>query len=373
MLETLLSSLPLPLNGGDLAGLLCLAFILLACARFFFSPRPKNLKESQESQKSQELPKEIPKEDWSSKLKKGLSSSHSQVWGKLSSLFQGNAGLDSEQLENMEELLYGADIGPSNVRELIEQLKEKAQSPHFQPSALKPFLFDFLKSKMEAAQSAPPQELYQFKKLDPPQTKVIMIVGVNGSGKTTTIGKLATHLTSQGAKVVIGAGDTFRAAAMEQLSIWSERSGALLVQGQEASSPSGVAYEALQKALNEKADYCLLDTAGRLPHQENLMSELSKFKRVLGKLDSTAPHHTLLILDAITGQNAIAQAHEFNKALQLTGIIFTKCDSSSKAGSAVSIVNQLKLPITHIGVGEKVEDLNPFNLDDYLKALLDYP
>ena len=197
-----------------------------------------------------------------------------------------------------------------------------------------------------------------------------MIVGVNGAGKTTTIGKLATKLTNQGAKVVVGACDTFRAAAVDQLQVWCDRSGAQMVRAKEGSNPSGVGYAALEKALNEKADYCILDTAGRLHTKGNLMDELSKSKNVLSKLDKDAPHQTLLVIDAITGQNALRQAEEFHKALNLTGLIFTKCDGSSKAGSAVGIVKNLQVPITYIGVGEGVEDINIFDLDEYLNALL---
>ena len=198
-----------------------------------------------------------------------------------------------------------------------------------------------------------------------------MVVGVNGAGKTTTIGKLATKLTAQGAKVVVGACDTFRAAAVDQLQVWCERAGAEMIRAKEGANPSGVGFDALQAALNSKADYCILDTAGRLHTKGNLMEELAKSKNVLKKLDSTAPHQTLLVIDAITGQNAIKQAEEFHKTLELSGLILTKCDGSSKAGSAVSIVQSLGVPITYIGVGESVDDLNNFNLDEYLDALLD--
>ena len=200
--------------------------------------------------------------------------------------------------------------------------------------------------------------------------KVIMVVGVNGAGKTTTIGKLATKLTSQGAKVVVGACDTFRAAAVDQLAVWCERSGATMIRAKEGSNPSGVGYQALEEAIKEQADYCILDTAGRLHTKGNLMDELAKSKRVLTKLDDAAPHHVLLVIDAITGQNALRQAEEFHQTLGLTGLIFTKCDGSSKAGAAVGIVKKLNVPITYIGVGENVEDLNQFKSEEYLDSLL---
>ena len=197
-----------------------------------------------------------------------------------------------------------------------------------------------------------------------------MVVGVNGAGKTTTVGKLATQLRQQGAKVVVGACDTFRVAAVEQLEVWCERAECEMVRGKDRADPSGVAYGAFQQALFSKADYCLLDTAGRLHTKVNLMEELKKSKRVLGKLDESAPHEVLLVLDAITGQNALRQAEEFNRALKLSGLILTKCDGSAKAGSAVAIVEKLQVPISHIGVGEGVEDLNRFNMDEYTNAIL---
>jgi fused signal recognition particle receptor len=307
---------------------------------------------------------------WQQRLRKGLSRSQSQVWGRLGSLFSGQ-GLTDEQLEEVEELLYGADIGPQIATELTDALVEKSKDSNFNEEAFKDFLFTFLKEKMGPAQSQIDEDLYNFEPTKHQGTKVIMIVGVNGAGKTTTIGKLATKLTAQGAKVVVGACDTFRAAAVDQLQVWCDRAGATMIRAKEGSNPSGVGYDALQNALSQKADYCLLDTAGRLHTKDNLMVELGKSKNVLKKLDEKAPDHVLLVIDAITGQNAIRQAEEFHKTLGLTGLIFTKCDGSSKAGSAVSIVQSLQVPITYIGVGESVDDLNNFNLDEYLNALLD--
>lgn len=305
---------------------------------------------------------------FSDRLKKGLSRSRQEVWGKLSGLFAG--GLDEDKLESLEELLYGADIGTATVSELMIEVNKKAKEGNLSEESFKTFLFDFLKKKMAPIQEKVDDSLYKFNPNEKGQTKVIMIVGVNGAGKTTTIGKLATKLRAQGASVVVGACDTFRAAAVDQLQVWCDRAGATMIRAKEGSNPSGVGYGALQAALNEKADYCILDTAGRLHTKENLMDELAKSKNVLKKLDPTAPHQILLVIDAITGQNALRQAEEFHKTLDLTGLIFTKCDGSSKAGSAVSIVEQLKLPIVYIGVGESAEDLDIFRIDDYLKALL---
>jgi fused signal recognition particle receptor len=236
----------------------------------------------------------------------------------------------------------------------------------------KKHLYHFLENKINNVQQSVNKELYTFdhnKSFEKP--KVIMVVGVNGAGKTTTIGKLATKLKHQGAEVVVGACDTFRAAAVDQLEVWCQRAKVEMVRAKEGTNPSGVAYDALQKAINSKADYCILDTAGRLHTAENLMEELKKMKRVLTKLDPSAPDETLLVIDAVTGQNAMRQAEEFHQALNLSGLIFTKCDGSSKAGGAVGIINKLQVPIIYIGVGESVDDLNIFNQGEYLNALLD--
>ncbi|MCP4912682.1 MAG: signal recognition particle-docking protein FtsY [Oligoflexia bacterium] len=316
---------------------------------------------------------DAPTISWAQRLTKGLSASREQVWGKLGNIFSGSA-LNDDQIEEVEELLYGADIGPNTVMEIMDELQAQAKKEGFGEEAFKEFLYNFLKNKMSGVQTTLDQDLFKHSPSESGEkkTKVIMIVGVNGAGKTTTIGKLATKLTNQGANVVVGACDTFRAAAVDQLQVWCDRAGATMIRAKEGANPSGVGYEALQKALSMKADYCLLDTAGRLHTKENLMDELAKSKNVLAKLDQSAPDHVLLVLDAITGQNALRQAEEFHKTLGLTGLIFTKCDGSSKAGSAVGIVEKLQVPITYIGVGESVEDLNEFRLEDYLGALLDY-
>ncbi len=311
-----------------------------------------------------------PKLSWSQRLKKGLSRSRGEVWGKLGSIFTGGK-LDEDALEEVEEILYSADIGPSTATELMEALEQEAKKEGFGKEEFTAFIKKFLKERMQGVQEGVDSSLFQFSGQNNGEPKVIMIVGVNGAGKTTTIGKLATKLTSQGAKVVVGACDTFRAAAVDQLQVWCDRADATMIRAKEGASPSGVGYDALQEAMNQKADYCILDTAGRLHTAGNLMDELKKSKDVLKKLMPDAPHQTLLVIDAITGQNAIRQAEEFNKALDLSGLIFTKCDGSSKAGSAIAIVGKLQVPITYIGVGENVEDLDVFNLDQYLDALVE--
>lgn len=331
---------------------------------FFLFRRKKKPKEI-----SREPIKENFKENFKEKLKIGLSKSRTEVWGKLQKIFLDSTEVE-DKMEALEELLYSADVGASTVQELISAVTKKVKEGKFSQEDFQNYLFYFLKEKIEPIQKYVDPILYRFDKNAEKKTKVIMIVGVNGAGKTTTIGKLATKLQAQGAKVVVGACDTFRAAAVDQLQVWCDRAAVTMVRAKEGAGPSGVGYDAFLKAKNENADYCILDTAGRLHTKENLMEELVKSKNVLKKLDPDAPHQILLVLDAITGQNALRQAEEFHKALSLTGLIFTKCDGSSKAGSAVSIVQQLKLPIAYIGVGERAEDLDVFNVDDYLHALL---
>lgn len=304
---------------------------------------------------------------WENRLFKGLSKTRADIWGKIGTLL-GNAELSQEVIDQLEETLFTSDLSPSLVEELIEHIKS-IHSPDIENT--QDYLIEikkFLKAKMSPAQAKINTDLYKFNKSHGLQ--VIMIVGVNGAGKTTTIGKLATKLKSQGASVVVGACDTFRAAAVEQLEVWCKRADVEIVKAAEGADPSGVAFDTVKKAVEMKADYCIIDTAGRLHTKSNLMDELVKTKKVMSKVDPNAPHETLLVVDAITGQNAMRQAEEFNKSLELSGLIFTKCDGSSKAGSAVGIVENLQVPIAYIGVGEDVEDLDIFELDSFLDALL---
>jgi len=307
---------------------------------------------------------------WEKRLFKGLTKTRSEIWGKIGGIL-GSKTMDSDVVEELEEILFTSDLSPELVDELLEKLK-KIDSDDHNGNYLNHIKI-FLKSKMISSQEKVNVDLYKFEKNESPDPKVIMIVGVNGAGKTTTIGKLATKLRSQGATVVVGACDTFRAAAVEQLEVWCRRADVQIVKAGEGADPSGVAFDAVKKAKEIGADYCIIDTAGRLHTKSNLMDELAKTKKVMSKVIPDAPHETLLVLDAITGQNALRQAEEFNKYLNLSGLIFTKCDGSSKAGSAVSIVQSLSVPIVYIGVGEDVEDLDIFNLDAFLNALLGLP
>lgn len=306
---------------------------------------------------------------WENRLFKGLSKTRADIWGKVGRLL-GAAELDQDVIDELEETLFTSDLSPRIVEELIDHIKSIHKPDVESTQDYLVEIKDFLKAKMAPAQEKVNTELYKFEENKTQGLKVIMIVGVNGAGKTTTIGKLATKLRSQGANVVVGACDTFRAAAVEQLEVWCKRADVEIVKAAEGADPSGVAFDTVKKAKESGADYCIIDTAGRLHTKSNLMDELIKTKKVMGKVMDTAPHETLLVVDAITGQNAMRQAEEFNKSLDLTGLIFTKCDGSSKAGSAVGIVENLQVPIAYIGVGEDVEDLDIFKLDSFLNALL---
>jgi fused signal recognition particle receptor len=323
--------------------------------------KPIELKELEKVSEQEIL--QAPKKSWAERLNLGLEKSKFEVWGRIGQLFSGQS---SVPLDEIEEILYTADIPTNLVQELLEKLESQGKGKS--SNQIQELVFTFMKEKMNAVQAGMSQN--SFLNPEKSKTKVIMIVGVNGAGKTTTIGKLATKLKAQGAKVIVGACDTFRAAAVDQLQVWCERAGVEMVRAKDGADPSGVAYDTVAKAYSGSYDYCLIDTAGRLHTNQNLMEELIKTKRVMSKINSEAPQEVLLVLDAITGQNALKQAQEFHKALNLTGIIFTKCDGSAKAGSAVGIVDQLKVPIAFIGVGEQVEDLETFDLDLYLKTLV---
>lgn len=348
-----------------------LIFILLAIiglSFFLLKPKekieaPKKVEAEKHEGKPEVKPEEIPKVSWKERLSLGLTKSRDEVWGKIGSLFSSPA----PKLDEIEEILYTADIPTGLVQGLLEKLESEGKGKSSQE--IQSLVFNFMKNKMENVQKTVQKDVLEFNR-DEKKTRVFMIVGVNGAGKTTTIGKLATKLKSQGAKVIVGACDTFRAAAVDQLQVWCGRAGVDMVRAKDGADPSGVAYDTVAKAYSEGYDYCLIDTAGRLHTNQNLMDELAKTKRVMSKINPAAPQEVLLVLDAITGQNALKQAQEFHKALQLSGIIFTKCDGSAKAGSAVGIVDQLRVPITYIGVGESVDDLMTFDLDVYLKTLV---
>ena len=299
------------------------------------------------------------------RLFQGLSKTRSNFAGNLDRLLLGKREITEDVLDELEEILFTADIGVETTQELLDAVKEKmARKELREPEKLKQTLKDHILSFLSAPKptgSCPA----------PGEPLVILVVGVNGVGKTTTIGKAAHHFISQNMNVMMVAGDTFRAAAVEQLSIWGERVGAKVVKQTTGADPSAVVFDALTAALSKKTDVVLIDTAGRLHTKTNLMEELKKIARVTEKKLPAAPHEVWLVLDATTGQNAISQAKLFNEAIGVTGIILTKLDGTAKGGIVVGISHQLKIPIKYIGIGEKIEDLRPFDPQEFVAAIFD--
>jgi fused signal recognition particle receptor len=288
---------------------------------------------------------------------------------RLNGLLGGGRTLDDSVLADLEELLFTADIGVKTATSLLETIRAKVQTRALaDPAQLKQALrveITRILALDGAAAALPP--------FAPGQVRpwVVMVVGVNGSGKTTTIGKLAAKLKGAGHSVLLGAGDTFRAAAGEQLEIWAGRVGAPVVRGKDGADPASVCFEAVQQGLTMKADVVLCDTAGRLHTKAPLMEELRKVKRVIAKAVPGAPHEVLLVLDATSGQNAIAQARQFHEALQVTGLALTKLDGTAKGGVIIGICDELKLPVRWVGVGETVADLKAFSPAEFVEALFE--
>jgi fused signal recognition particle receptor len=299
------------------------------------------------------------------RLRHGLSKTRSTLTGNLDRLFLGKKEITADLLEELEEILFTSDIGVKTAAELIDLLKEKADRKELKdPEKIK----DVLKAHTLSFLDVPPVAHALPAHGEP---LVIMVIGVNGVGKTTTIGKAAHGFKLQGKQVMLVAADTFRAAAVEQLVIWGERVGADVIKQGTGADPSAVVFDALTAALARKTDIVLVDTAGRLHTKINLMEELQKIRRVADRKLPGAPHEIWLVLDATTGQNAISQAEIFDKALGITGIILTKLDGTAKGGIVVGISQQLNIPITHIGIGEKLDDLRPFNAEDFVGAIFD--
>jgi fused signal recognition particle receptor len=312
--------------------------------------------------KPAELQKKAPpKPTREEKLGKGLSKTHKGFIEKIAAVFKKSSTIDQGLLTELEETLVGTDIGMKTAYALFESIKKNASSLEGPDSALRAIRTE-VESILEKCES--PLEVPEGVK-----PYVIMVTGVNGSGKTTTIAKIAYHLKNQGKSVIIASGDTFRAAAIEQLEHWANKVGADFVKAQEGADPSAVAFDGLQAAIARNHDVLIIDTAGRLHTKENLMEELKKTKKVLGKKYEGAPHEILLVLDATIGQNAIEQTRQFNNALGITGIAITKLDGSSKGGVIVGIANEFEIPIRFIGIGEDMDDLQPFQAKDFVNAL----
>jgi fused signal recognition particle receptor len=301
------------------------------------------------------------KQGWFGRLKAGLSKSSSKIASGLSAL--AGRKLDAALIEEIEELLITADLGPAPAAKLAAGLAKG----HFDKTVTGEELREALAADIAAMLEPVAQPLA----IDPAhRPHVVLIVGVNGSGKTTTIGKLARQYRDQGKSVMLAAGDTFRAAAVEQLQIWGERTGCPVVSGKQGADAAGLAYEALEKARGQDMDVLLIDTAGRLHNKADLMAELEKIIRVIRKQDDTAPHDCVLVLDATTGQNALAQVQTFKELVDITGLIVTKLDGTARGGVLVALADRFGLPVHAVGVGEQAEDMRPFTARDFANGLL---
>lgn len=300
----------------------------------------------------------------SEKLKKGLEKTRNRFWSRLKNLFSFRRKIDESVLEELEDILIGADIGVRSVQKLMHELHEAWKSKTItETSQIHDFIKDKLKGSLRTFQIDVPYA--------PTPPTVIMVVGVNGVGKTTAIAKLANTFIKDGKKVMVAAGDTFRAAAADQLDIWSKRIGAEIVKHQTGSDPAAVAYDALEASIARGIDVVIVDTAGRLHTHENLMNELSKIKRVISKRIPGAPHEILMVLDATTGQNAISQAKMFKQAVDVTGIFLAKLDGTAKGGFVLGMRNEINIPVKYIGLGEKADDIEKFNPDAFVDALFE--
>ncbi|WP_169566219.1 signal recognition particle-docking protein FtsY [Sneathiella limimaris] len=304
-------------------------------------------------------PKE--KKGWFSRLKDGLKRSSNAISSGISDIFTKRK-LDDDVVEELEELLISADLGVSTAARIAANIAKTRYDKEISPEEIREALAEEVATILEPVTQP-------FKLQEGLKPHVVLVIGVNGSGKTTTIGKLAKQYSDQGKKVVLAAGDTFRAAAIEQLSIWGERTGAKVITTKVGGDAAGLAYSAYEQAVEENADLLLIDTAGRLQNKSDLMAELEKILRVLRKLNPDAPHSSILVLDATTGQNALNQAEIFGKACDVTGLVMTKLDGTARGGVLVAIADKFKLPVHAIGVGEGIEDLQPFAAKDFARAL----
>ena len=301
------------------------------------------------------------KKGFFSRLVSGLTKTRDNIVSGMDSIFHGFSHIDDDFYEELEETLIMGDLGVHTTMEIIEDLKEKVKEQHIkEPIECRELLIDSIKKQMDVGETA-----YEFEN----RQSVVFVIGVNGVGKTTTIGKLAGKFHAQGKKVILGAADTFRAAAGEQLKEWANRAQVEMIGGQEGSDPAAVVYDAVAAAKARKADILLCDTAGRLHNKKNLMEELKKINRVIDREYPDAYRETLVVLDATTGQNALAQAKEFNEVTDITGVVLTKMDGTAKGGIAVAIQSELGILVKYIGVGESIDDLQKFNADEFVNAL----
>ncbi|MCI9103290.1 MAG: signal recognition particle-docking protein FtsY [Lachnospiraceae bacterium] len=295
------------------------------------------------------------------RLVEGLAKTRDNIVSGIDSIFNGFSAIDDEFYEEIEETLIMGDIGIQTTMAIVEDLRRKVKEQHIkEPSQCKEVLIESMKRQMNLGENA-----YEFER----RTSVVLVIGVNGVGKTTSVGKLAGQLKEQGKKVVLAAADTFRAAAIEQLTEWANRAGVEIIAQQEGSDPAAVVYDAVAAAKSRHADVLICDTAGRLHNKKNLMEELKKINRIIDKEYPDAYRETLVVLDGTTGQNAMVQARQFMEVAKITGIILTKLDGTAKGGIAVAIQSELGLPVKYVGIGEKIDDLQKFNADDFVNAL----
>ena len=295
------------------------------------------------------------------RLVEGLTKTRDNIVSGIDSIFSGFSAIDDDFYEEIEETLIMGDLGIQTTMAIVEDLRKKVKEQHIKnPSECKEVLIESIKKQMDLGETA-----YEFEH----RRSVVLVIGVNGVGKTTSVGKLAGQLKDQGKKVVLAAADTFRAAAIEQLTEWATRAKVEIIAQQEGSDPAAVVYDAVAAAKSRQADVLICDTAGRLHNKKNLMEELKKINRIIDKEYPDAYRETLVVLDGTTGQNAMAQARQFMEVAQITGIILTKLDGTAKGGIAVAIQAELGIPVKYVGIGEKIDDLQKFNADDFVNAL----
>ena len=303
------------------------------------------------------------KKGFFARLKDGLKKTRDNIVSGFDAIFTGSSAIDDDFYEELEEIMIMGDIGVNATEQIMDRLKAQVKERHIkEPAACKQLLIDSMKEQMQVGETA-----YDFET----KQSIIMVIGVNGVGKTTTVGKMAGKMKAQGKKVLIAAADTFRAAAGDQLKEWAGRAGVDMIGGAEGSDPASVVFDAVMAAKARKADVLLIDTAGRLHNKKNLMEELRKMNRIIDREFPDAHRENFIVLDATTGQNALVQAREFGDVADLTGIILTKMDGTAKGGIAVAIQSELSVPVKYIGVGESMDDLQKFNPDDFVDALFD--
>ncbi len=305
------------------------------------------------------------KKGFFSRLAAGLSKTRDNIVSGIDSIFSGFLSINDEFYEEIEETLIMGDLGMKATEEIIENLRQKVKEQKLkEPAACRQLLIDSMKEQMHVEETA-----YRFEET----TSVVVVIGVNGVGKTTTVGKLAGKLKGEGKKVVIAAADTFRAAAGDQLLEWANRAGVEMIGGQDGADPASIVFDAASSAKSKGADVLLCDTAGRLHNKKNLMEELRKMNRVIDREFPDAYRETLVVLDATTGQNALSQAKQFGEVAEITGIVLTKMDGTAKGGIAVAIQSELNIPVKYIGVGETIDDLQKFDADAFVDALFQTP